>query len=61
MMHFDDEPGHDELCRREQVWFLRAIHGEIDVTQHLDEVLNSMRIVLAADESIRTGQVVNLS
>ena len=61
MMHFDDEPGHDELCRREQVWFLEAIHGKVDVTRHLDEVLNSMRIVLAADESIRTGQVVNLS
>jgi predicted dehydrogenase len=60
IVHFDDEPGHDELCRREQEWFLRAIHGEVDVAQHLGEVLNSMRIVLAADESIRTRRVIDL-
>lgn len=55
-----DEPGHDELCRREQEWFLRAMNGEVDVGRHLDEVLDSMRIVLAADESVRTGQAVSL-
>ncbi len=60
LMHFDDEPGHDELCRREQEWFLRVIRDQAVAGRHLDEVLDSMRIVLAADESIRTGQVVEI-
>ena len=55
-----DEPDHDELCRREQEWFLDAIDGRVDVDRHLAEVLDSMRIVLAADESIRTGRVIDL-
>lgn len=55
-----DEPGHDELCRLEQQWFLAAIRGEVDVTRHLTEVLDSQRIVLAAEESIRTGRTIEL-
>lgn len=55
------EPDHDELCRLEQEWFLRAIRGEVDVTQHLADVVESLRIVLAADQSIRTGQVVDVT
>ena len=58
---FADEPSHDDLCRREQEWFAKAIAGDVDVATHLTDVLNSMRIVLAADESIRTGQVVDLN
>jgi len=60
VVRFDDEPTHDDLCRREQEWFARAIDGSVDVDRHLTDVLNSMRIVLAADESIRTGRVVEL-
>ena len=56
-----DEPDHDELCRREQEWFLDAIGGTVDVASHLDAVVESLRIVLAADESIRTGRVVDLA
>ena len=55
-----DEPDHDELCKREQDFFLAAIRGEIDLTDHLDDALNSMRIVAAADESFRTGKMVEL-
>jgi hypothetical protein len=55
-----DEPGHQELCEREQRLFLRAIQGEVDLSEHLDDALNSLRIVFAADESMRTGQVVKL-
>ena len=36
------------------------IHGEIDLTEHLEDAINSLRIVFAADESMRTGQVVRL-
>jgi len=60
MITTTDEPDHDDLCRREQEWFLAAIRGEVDVAQHLADVVDSLRIVLAADESIRTGQVTAL-
>jgi len=55
-----DEPGHQELCDSEQAYFLRAIHEDFDLTEHLEDAVNSLRIVLAADESFRTGQVVQL-
>jgi predicted dehydrogenase len=57
----DSEPDHDELCKLEQKWFLDAIRGSVDVSQHLDDVMQSLRIVLAADESIRTRSVIALS
>jgi predicted dehydrogenase len=55
-----DEPGHQELCELEQRLFLKAIRAEVDLSDHLEEALNSLRIVFAADESMRTGQVVRL-
>ena len=55
-----DEPGHQELCDREQAYFLRAIHEDFNMTEHLEDAVNSLRIVLAADESFRSGQVVQL-
>ena len=56
----EDEPGHQELCNREQQMFLRAVRGEIDLTDHVADALSSLRIVFAADESVRTGEVVRL-
>ena len=56
-----DEPDHDGLCLREQELFASAIRGEFDPTQHLEDALNSMRIVLAADESFKTGRTVDLA
>jgi predicted dehydrogenase len=56
----DDEPGHDELCAREQVFLLNAIRDDADLTDHMNDAVNSLRIVLAADESIRKKQVVSL-
>ena len=55
------EPSHQELCNREQAFFLRAIREGIDLGDHLADAVNSLRIVLAADESVRTGRTVNLS
>ena len=55
-----DEPGHDELCEREQRYLLKAIKEDIDLTDHMNDGVNSLRIVLAADESIHSGQVVHL-
>lgn len=55
-----DEPDHDELCRREQVYFLDAIQNDVDLTDHMGDAISSMKIVAAADESFRTGQTINL-
>jgi len=60
LIQTNDEPDHDALCRLEQEWFLGAIRGSVDVSEHLEDVIISLEIVLAADESVRTGQVVAL-
>ena len=55
-----DEPSHQELCEREQRLFFKAIRGEVDLSDHIEDAINSLRIVFAADESMRTGEVVRL-
>ncbi len=55
-----EEPDHDGLCRLEQEYFLRAISDNLDLSNHLRDAVNSLRIVLAADESFRTGKTVEL-
>ena len=56
----EDEPGHQDLCSREQRLFLSAIRGGTDLTEHHEAAIHSLSIVLAADESIRSGEVVRL-
>jgi len=55
-----DEPSHDDLCEREQRFLLRAIDEDLDLTAHLNDAVRSLRIVLAADRSVRTGRVIAL-
>jgi len=55
-----DELDHDELCRREQQVFLEAIRGGTDLERHWQSALDSLRIVLAADQSFREGRTVTL-
>ena len=55
-----DEPDHQELCNREQAYFLKAIVENIDLTDHVDDAVNSLKIAFACDESVRTGGVVSL-
>jgi predicted dehydrogenase len=55
-----DEPGHQELCEREQAYMARAILEDIDLSRHMDDAVQSLAICLAADESIRSGQPVRL-
>src|SRR5262245_22363318 len=56
----EDEPDHQALCQREQAYLLRAIREDLDLSDHMADAVNSLRIVLAADESFRRGQVVTL-
>lgn len=53
-----DEPTLIELCQREQQYLLDAIIQDIDLSEHIQSSIDSLAIVLAADESIKTGTVV---
>jgi predicted dehydrogenase len=55
-----DEPDHQELCNREQQYFLKSILEDIDLTDHMEDAVNSLRVAFACDESVRTGKVVSL-
>lgn len=59
-IRLDDEPDHDALCYREQEFFLKAILEDVDLADHMDDAVASMRIVEAADESFRTGKTIDL-
>jgi hypothetical protein len=39
---------------------LKAIEEDVDLGDHMDDAVKSLKIVVAADESILKGQVVNL-
>lgn len=54
------EPGHDALCAREQDYVYRAITEDFDLTRHMSDAVQSLRVCLAADESVRTGLAVKL-
>ena len=56
----DDEPDHNELCRREQLFFLDGILGRTDLTEHQDSAIRASEIVLAADKSFRSGEMIRL-
>lgn len=55
-----DEPDHQELCNREQQFFLRAIAEDLDLTKSNLDAVNSLRIALACDESVKTGKIITL-
>jgi predicted dehydrogenase len=59
-INLTDEPDHQELCNREQRYFLKAIQEDVDLTDHVQDAVNSLKIAFACDESVRTGQVVLL-
>jgi len=56
----EDEPDHQELCNREQLYFLTAIRDNIDLSEHIADAVNSLRIAFACDESVKTGWPVKL-
>ena len=60
-INLEDEPDHYQLCLREQRYFLKSITENLDLTNHAEDAVNSLRIAFACDESVKTGQVVSLS
>lgn len=59
-LSMEGEPGHQALCDREQAFVLKAIREDIDLSRHMDDAVKSLRVCLAADESVRTGKAVRL-
>jgi hypothetical protein len=55
-----DEVDHQALCDREQAFLARAIHADVDLTQHHADAIRSLEIVLAAERSMRERRVVDL-
>ena len=56
-----DEPSHDDLCEREQRYLLKAIRENLDLTDHMNDAVKSLKIVMAADRSIHEGRVIPLT
>lgn len=59
-INLTDEPDHNELCHREQAYFQKSILEDIDLSDHMEDAVNSLRVAFACDESVRTGKVVSL-
>ncbi len=55
-----DAPDHHGISEREQTWLRDAIRGDLDLSRHWEDAVNSLRIVLAADTSIKERRVVEL-
>lgn len=55
-----DKPDHDEICRLEQIFLRDAIRGDRDLGEGMEAAVNSLKIVLAADRSIKEKRVVEL-
>jgi len=61
IIEIENEPNHDELCQIEQEYFLKVIKEDIDMTDHLKVAVQTLQIVLACDESVRTKRIVPIS
>lgn len=59
-INMEDEPDHQELCNREQRFFLKAILEDLDLSNPTADAINSLRIAEACDESVRTGRIISL-
>lgn len=60
IINTEDEPDHQELCTLEQAFFLKAITENMDLSDHQQDAVNSLRIVLAADRAFKTGKVIEI-
>ncbi|MCW9707024.1 Gfo/Idh/MocA family protein [Fodinibius salsisoli] len=60
LLETPDEPGHDELCYFEQQHFINAIREDLDLTDHMRAAVQTLQVVLACDESVKTGKRITL-
>jgi predicted dehydrogenase len=55
-----DEPGHQELCEREQAFVLNAIRHDHDLDRHMQDAVRSLAVVLAGDRSMHENRAIEL-
>lgn len=60
MLSMAGEPGHQALCDAEQAFVLKAISQDIDLSRHMEDAVRSLKVVLAADQSMRENRPVRL-
>ena len=60
IIKIEDEPDHNELCKREQEYLYKAITEDIDLSEHLEDAVNSLKICFAAVESFEKGETIKL-
>jgi predicted dehydrogenase len=60
MISMQGEPGHQDLCDREQAFMLEAITEDLDLARHMDDAVRSLEVVLAADRSMRERRAIDL-
>jgi hypothetical protein len=58
--HEFDSPDHQGLCNLQAEFVRNAISNDLDLTRHISDVVRSLEICLAADESVRTGKPIQL-
>ncbi len=61
LVDLQDEPGHQELCDAQAAYVANAIINNVDLTRHMSDAVASLAICLAADESIRKGEAIELN
>lgn len=60
LLDMADEPDHQALCDREQAFLHDAIVNDIDLTRHWRDAVQSLRVCIAADESVKSGRLASL-
>ena len=55
-----EEPDHDGLCQLEQEFLLDAIINDRDLTEHQEAAVQSLQVVLAADQAFKTGKTIKI-
>ncbi|KAH8669019.1 putative oxidoreductase [Xylariales sp. PMI_506] len=60
MLSMEGEPDHYELCAREQQFLHDAIREDQDLSQHMEDAIRSLGIVIAADQSMRENRAIDI-
>jgi len=60
MIPMHEEVDHQSLCDREQVFLAQAIAEDMDLTEHHEDAIRSLEIVLAAERSMRERRAIDL-
>ena len=60
LIELPNEPSHQDLCDAEQAFILHCITNDIDLARRMKNAVTSLKICLAADESIKEGRRIDL-